>query len=531
MGTHATPVLIVGAGPVGAVLALELAHHNVPCILVERSVRPSPHPKMDFVTGRSMELLRRLGLADVVRDRGVHPDHSMDFLWTRGFDEPPVMVWHRPSVNQVRQRYLAVNDGSSPAEPYQRVPGSLLEVILRDAAREHPLIDLREGWTFSDLRQEPDGVTATVIGPGSIGRQTVRARFLAGCDGSRSTVRRCLDIPVDTLGEPTQHSSVYFTSSDPELRRHGRAFVTIGPVGLTLVSRDEKAAWTASIPIPADQPHTANPISAIRERLGIDFMVDNVISVAQWEGTLSVATQYRAGSAFLVGDAAHQFYPTGGIGANAGIADAVDLGWKLAATVNGWGGPYLLTSYEMERRPAALVYRELGAGLLEVSRRFQRLTAAGASREQLAGVLEQEYHHVDNLGAQFGTRYTQSPVVWPERGSAPSWYWDRINPTTWPGCRVPSVRLAGGDQVLDLLGGDLSLVDLSGRGIGETLVKEARQRGIPMNHVPLGEPAVRSCWERDLVLVRPDQHVAWRDDEAPHNWDDVLDRVTGHRTT
>jgi hypothetical protein len=179
----------------------------------------------------------------------------------------------------------------------------------------------------------------------------------------------------------------------------------------------------------------------------------------------------------------------------------------------------------------ALLYREMCASQVDLWRRFHRLTAAGASREQLAGVLEQEFHHVDNLGAQFGTRYTHSPVVWPERGSPPSWYWDRINPTTWPGCRVPAVRLGNGDQVLDRLGDGMCLVDLSGQNIGETLVKEARQRGIPMNHLPLTDSAVRACWERDLVLVRPDQHVAWRDDDVPHNWEDVLDRVTGHRTT
>jgi hypothetical protein len=323
---------------------------------------------------------------------------------------------------------------------------------------------------------------------------------------------------------------VYFVSDDPVLRRHGRAFVTIGPVGLTLISRDEEKAWTATIPIPVDQPVTADPLSAIRERMGVEFTVDHVISTAQWEGSLSVATRYRHGSAFLVGDAAHQFYP-GGFGADAGIADAVDLGWKLAATVNGWGGPQLLASYETERRPVALLYRELCASQLDLWRRFHRLTAAGASREQLAGVLEQEFHHVDNLGAQFGTRYAPSPVVWPEKGSPPSWYWDRINPTTWPGCRVPAVRLSNGDQVLDRLGDELCLVDLSGQNIGETLVKEARQRGIPMNHLPLTDAAVRACWERDLVLVRPDQHVAWRDDDVPHNCEDVLDRVTGHRTT
>jgi hypothetical protein len=298
-----------------------------------------------------------------------------------------------------------------------------------------------------------------------------------------------------------------------------------------LVSRDEKDGWTASVPVPPDQPLTLNPIAAVRERLGVDFMVDNVISVAQWEGSLSVANRYSAGPVYLAGDAAHQFYPTGWFGANAGIGDAVDLGWKLAAAINGWGGPQLLASYEMERRPVALLYREFCAALLEVGLRFHRLTTAGASREQLAGVLEQEFHHVDNLGVQFGTRYTHSPVVWPEAGNAPTWYWDRITATTWPGCRAPAVRLANGEQVLDLLGAGLTLVDLSGQSAGETLAKEARQRRIPMSHLPLTDPAVRACWERDLVLVRPDQHVAWRDDEPPPNWEDVLDRVTGHRTT
>ncbi len=529
--TGSTPVLVVGAGPVGSVLALELARHGVASIVVERSMWPSQHPKMDYLTGRSMELLRRLGLATAIRERGIDPEHSTDFVWTRGFDEPPVLVWHHPSVTTMRQRFAAVNDGTAPVEPYQRVQGSLLEGLVRDAARRHPLIDLREGWTFTDVRLDGDGVVATVVDAVSNTRHAIAARYLAACDGARSTVRRCLEIPMDERGEPTQHCSVYFRSRDPVLRRHGRAFVTIAAKGVTLVSRDEDDAWTASLPIPADEPLTADPVALIRERLGVDFTVDQVLSVAQWEGSLAVATAYRKGPVFLVGDAAHQFYPTGGHGANTGIGDAVDLGWKLAAVVSGWGGPGLLDSYEAERRSVALVHRELCADLVEVWARFRRLCAAGAAPEALAGILEQDLHHVDNLGVHFGIRYRDSPVICAEDGAAPPWNWRAIVATTWPGARAPAVRLANGSQLFDQFGTGFTLVDLSGCGDGEPLVKEAKRRGVPMTHLAVDDAAVRACWERDLVAVRPDQHVAWRDDRPPENWEAVMDRFTGRENT
>jgi 2-polyprenyl-6-methoxyphenol hydroxylase-like FAD-dependent oxidoreductase len=526
-GTLDTPVLIVGAGPVGAILALELAHHNMPSMVVERSVRPSRHPKMDYVNGRSMELLRRLDLTAAIRAQGVDSRHSTDFIWTLGFDQPPVLVWHHPSVDQMRRRFAGVNDGTAPAEPYQRIQGSLLEALLRDAARAHPLVDLREGWTLSDLHQDPAGVRATVLNARTRTRSTVNARYLVGCDGANSTVRRCLGIPIDQAGVSTRHCSVYFSSRDPVLRRHGRAFLTIGAKGLNLVSRDEKDLWTASMPIPADDLFAADPIALIRDRLGVDFEVDEVLSVAQWEGALTLAAQYRKGSAFLAGDAAHQFYPAGGHGANTGIADAVDLGWKLAATLAGWGGPDLLASYEKERRPLALFNRELCAGLLAASQTFGRLAAAGVGADQLAGVLEQEVYQVDDLGVHFGYRYSASPVIWHEPGTAPPWQWRSITPTTWPGGRAPAILLADGTQLFDRLGTGFTLVDLSRHGSGGPLVKEAERRNIPMKLLALDDPAVRACWERDLVLVRPDQHVAWRDNDPPADWDAILDRITG----
>ncbi len=531
MQTLQAPVLIVGAGPVGTVLALELAHHNVASIVIERSVRPSLHPKMDFINGRSMELLRRLGLADAIRQRAVDPACPTNFAWTLGLDQPPVLVWPHPSVNQVSERYAAVNDGTAPTEPYQRLPGSMLEALLREAARRHPLIDLREGWTFSDLHLEADGVVTSVVEPVSHSRHAMRSRYLAACDGARSTVRRCLGIDLDETGEPTQHCSVFFLSRDPALRRFGRSFVTVTANGLTLVSRNEDDAWTASVQIPANEPMTRDPMALVQERLGVEFQTDRVLSVTQWEGSLSVARSYRSGPAFLVGDAAHQFYPAGGHGANTGIADAVDLGWKLAAATRGWGGPRLLDSYELERRPVALFNRELCAGAVEVRRRFARLAASGAPCEQLAGVLEEDMNQIDNIGVHFGHRYADSPVITHEAGPAPAWHWRSIAATTWPGGRVPAVRLDDDTPLFDRFGTGFTLVDLTPTRVGTALVDRARRRGLPMTHLPLEDKAVRASWERDLVLVRPDQYVAWRDDTPPADWDAVLDHISGHDIT
>jgi 2-polyprenyl-6-methoxyphenol hydroxylase-like FAD-dependent oxidoreductase len=482
---------------------------------------------MDYLNARSMELLRRLELATPLREVGVAPTFSTDFVWTDTLAEPPVLVWHQPSVDQIRREYAAINDGTAPVEPYQRVEGSQLERLARDALRRHPLIDLREGCTLTDLCQGPDEVTATVVDLASRTRLSIRTRYLVACDGGRSTVRRRLEIALDDAGEPTAFCSVYFRSADPVLRQHGRAFLTIGAKGVNLVSRDEGQVWSASVPIPADSPPPTDPIALVQERLGQLFTVDEVMSVASWEGTLAVAASYRMGAVFLAGDAAHQFYPAGGHGANTGIGDAVDLGWKLAGVVNGWGGPALLDSYEQERRPVALINRELCADLVGVTRRFSRLTAAGASREQRAGILEQEVHQIDSLGVHFGHRYGGSPIICHEDGEAPLWQWRQITASTWPGGRAPSLRLDGGVQLFDRFGSGYTLVDLSGRSAGEPLVKEAHRRGVPMTYLAVDDDAVRSCWERELVLVRPDHYVAWRDDCAPVDWDRILDRVCG----
>ena len=519
-------MVIVGAGPVGSILALELAHHDIASVVVERSVAPPVFPKMDYLNGRTMELLRRLDLTERVRRGCVDPTVTSNFVWTTGLAAPPISVWHGPSPNELARRSLEINDGTAALEVYQRIPGNVLEETLRQQVREHPLVDLREGWNCTAVNLDgPAAVAGLVDRSGT--RHTIHATYLVGCDGANSAVRRSLGIDMPVAAPTTQRCSVYFRSADPRLRAHGRGFVTSTTTGVTLVSRDERDLWTASFQVPTEVSQVDDPVAVLRDKLGVDLAVDEVISVSGWQGALAVADSYRVGPVFFAGDAAHRYYPFGGHGANTGIADAVDLGWKLAARLRGWGGERLLDSYQAERRPVALFNREMCANLLEVARRFGTLAAGGASRSHLTGFLAEEAAQIGNTGIHFGYRYSGSPVISHEPGPEPAWRWHGIVPTTWPGGRAPSVRLPDGSALFDRFDREFTLVDFSATAAGEILAKEAVRHGVPMTHLPIDDPAARTIWERDLVLIRPDHHVAWRGDAAPENWIEIVDLVTG----
>ena len=482
-----TSVLVVGAGVAGSVLALELARHDIRSTVVERASRAPRHPDLTLVRGRSMELLRRLGVAGEIRRYGLDPDCPADVIWSRGLDQPPVLVSQVPSANQVRDRYAAVHDGSDLVEPYLLLPGAELAGRLRAAARDHPLIDLREGWTFTDLRLEPDGTVATVLDAGTGIRHVIAADHLAGCDGARSTVRRCLGIPLEHLGAPAPHCTVHFRC--PDLTGRPDRPSTIIASGITLTWHEDRDFWIAHLPLSPDEAADVDPARLLHDRLGIGTDTVEVLAVAQWDGALGVARTYRRGAAYLAGEAAHCFDPAAGH-ADIGIGDGVDLGWRLAAVLHGWGGPDLLTGYDSERRRCALLDRELLARTFETRRRFSRLAAAGASREFLADVLRQEPPQIETAGS----------------------------------------GAVGGGRFLDRLGPLFTLVDCTDDRSGAALTAVAQARGIPVTHLPVTGPAARRLWDSRLTLVRPDQQVAWRGDEAPVGWAAVLDAVTGHRS-
>jgi len=509
-----TPVLVVGAGVAGCVVALELAHHGVPSIVAERASRPPRHPELTLVSGRSMELLRRLGLAAQIRRHGIAPDSPADVVWVRALGEPPVLVSTLPPAGDMPG--AAATGGAAPIEPYLLLPGSELTGRLRATARAHPLVDLREGWTFTDLRAEPGAAVAVLLEAATGTRHIVEATHLAGCDGAQSTVRRCVGVTMEHLTAPVHHHTVYFRSDD--LVRPPAYPRTIITAGVTLSWRPDEKLWIARLPLSAGEA-TADPAELLEDRLGLGPGSADIAGVAQSEETLGIATAYRSGPVFLAGEAAHHLHPPGET-VDTCVGDAVDLGWKLAATVAGWAGPALLASYEDERRRRALIDRELAARALETRSRFGRLAAAGASQEVLAGVLGQEPPQTDFTGTGPADGAARSGVVWRAAGEASR---------TAPGLRPPAVRMADGGQLFDRLGPQFTLVDLTDSSDGSALVAAAEARGVPMTHLAVTDAAVRDRWEQGLVLVRPDQHVAWRSGAGPAPWDAVLDVVTGRR--
>lgn len=481
---------------------------------------------MDYLNARSMELLRRLDVVPEIRHRGVGAEHSFNFLWSRSLAEAPVAEWRSASVAEVATRIRTVNDGTSPLEPYQRLPGNVLEEILRERAATTPAVDVRLGTEFVELvSNTPDGVVALFRDTETGAEERVAARYLVACDGAGSAVRAAAGIRTVESGPVGEFRDLYFRSGDPALRKYGRYFLSVLAGGITLVSRDEDQVWTGFFPLFEPGESEMDPVELMCRRLGVRISVDEVLNVARWRGAMAVAEQYRSGSVFLAGDSAHQFYPTGGHGANTGLGDAVDLAWKIAAVAGGWGGGGLLDSYQAERRPVALFNREMCFNLLEVWQRFPQLAANGASREHLAGFLEQDSYQIENTGIHLDYRYLDSPIVWAEPGDPPPWHWKSVTPTTTPGCRVPSVLLSDGSALFDRLGTGLTLVDFA--GTGEGVLAAAADRGVPVDHLRLDDPGAHAVWGCDLVLVRPDQHAAWRGPTPPDDWGVVLDRVRG----
>jgi 2-polyprenyl-6-methoxyphenol hydroxylase-like FAD-dependent oxidoreductase len=483
-----TPVLVVGAGVAGCVLALELAHHQVPSTVVERASRPPRHRDLNRVSGRGMELLRRLGLAAALRAHAVGPDRRADIVWTRSIGEDPVLVTEVPSADELR---------TADAEPYLLVTGADLTGRLRDAVRAHPLIDLREGWIFTDLRQAPGGTVATVLDARARARHSIEADFLVGCDGAQSTVRRCLGVPMEEPGTPAHHCTVYFHSA--VLSRAFPPPATIVADRVTLSRRTGRDAWIAHLSLEPGEVPVADPAKLLQQRLGLGFDASQILGVTQWHDALGIAATYGRGTTFLAGQAAHRFHPPSDR-VDTCLGDAVDLGWKLAAAVRSWGGPALLDSYQAERRRRAVLDREALTRTLAVRRRFGRLVAAGAARADLAALLSAApAPPPDPAGV-----LTTSPVIWRDAGA----------------------RLPAG-QLFDRLGPQFTLLDLTEDGAGRPLAGAARERGVPMSY--LGLPGALPGWADRLLLVRPDQHVAWRSAGGRYDWTRVVDVVTGHR--
>jgi 2-polyprenyl-6-methoxyphenol hydroxylase-like FAD-dependent oxidoreductase len=533
---EAPDVLIAGGGPVGLTLAIELGQLGIRCELVDKRPRPGRLPKMERCNARTMEHFRRMGIADRVRAAGFPADVPMDvFICEGDLTRPPLVHHAYASVRELMEAGRQVNDGSLPLEPYQLISQYTLEPLLRQIAEATPGVTVRFGSELTSFGQDADGVTATVRTRD--GERSVRASYLAGCDGAGSTVRRQLGIELrgdslQTLRQALFHCPDLFARIPIGKGRH---YHFADDRSSFLIVQDDTRHFSLHATADSDEE-----MSRLFESLTGMQVVYETLYVGQWTQRLMLADSYRDGRVFLAGDAAHLVIPTGGLGMNTGVGDAVDLAWKLAGTLQGWGGPRLLESYETERQ--AIGARNVAASRKAAQgRRTWRaawrpeITADGAAgaqaRAELAEVADREQRWSnDLLGIELGYRYVNSPLIAREDGEGPDPDSFSYTPTTWPGARLPHIWLDDGTAIADHLGRCFTLLHAPGADAAAAEFAGAFARvGAPFAAFEMRSAAAGPVYEdHSLILVRPDLHVMWRSRGEVPSTDALAALATGN---
>jgi 2-polyprenyl-6-methoxyphenol hydroxylase-like FAD-dependent oxidoreductase len=538
-----TPVLIAGGGPTGLVLAAELSRHGVASVLAERNEHTTLFPKMDITNGASMELLRRLGVDAELRTVGVAPQHSFEVIFAASLNGPVHGRWRLPSVDEQRAAIAATADGSVPAQPWQRCSQAIFEAMMMDRARRDPLVDVRQGWRLQTCSQIGD-VVAAQLADSDGNTVTVHADYLVGCDGASSRVRTELGIEMDGLKDFTTFALVHFRSLDlTNLHALGQFWHLYTSNGAVLIAQNEIDTWTLHQDLGAqvdDPDPIGDPREYVARALGRPVVIDEVLASSVWRPNAMLADSYGRDRILLAGDAVHTMIPTGGYGMNTGLGDAVNLGWKVAATVQAWGGPQLLASYEIERRPVGdrnrnacvenaaviLQYR----GMVDPQLLDEDHEARQPHRQQVAEFLATNNAENLSLGIELDVRYDDSPVVVPDGSTPPPWDRRTFVPTVRPGHRAPNIALGKQGTLFDQFGAGFTLVDALGDPSHSTrLLHEAKSAGVPITYLRLTDPALTALYQDRLVLVRPDLHIAWSGTDAT-DAENIIARVRGMHT-
>ena len=533
-----TPVLIVGAGPVGLALAGDLGWRGIACTVIEQSDGTIYQPRQDLVGIRTMEFCRRWGIVGDVEAAPYPRDYPQDNIyiagdlvngWEIGRYENPTMDDEIPPPQSPQRR--------------ERCPQNMFDPILKKFATSHETVDLRYHHRFRSLQQTEDGVIAEIE---DVAQQTaihMAAKFLVGCDGAGSAVRTALDITMQGNPALTYTTNVIFCCAGFEKlhdKRPGYRFIFLTATGTwaTIVAINGRDQWRMSIVRSSDHPRELSDDevhAAIHRAVGIDFDYE-ILSVVPWTRRGLVAERFRQDRAFLAGDAAHCMSPTGGFGMNTGVGDAVDLSWKFDAVLMGWAGEALLDSYEIERHPVAVRNVTEASGNLarmlspEDNGAFLEDTAEGNAVRKEVGdrFAERMKREWQTLGIHLGYCYGNSPICAHDGSAAPPDGPAHYIQTTCPGSRAPHVWRADGSSTLDHFGRGFVLLRLGADTPDtEPLAVAARCCKMPLDIITIEEPAVRDAYQHCLVLVRPDGHVAWRGHGVPPDPARLIDLVRG----
>ncbi|WP_157793060.1 FAD-dependent monooxygenase [Bordetella genomosp. 8] len=535
-------VLVVGGGPVGLSLAGDLGWRGRRAVLLEQGDGRIVQAKMDGVGIRTMEFCRRWGIVNDVESSAYNRRYPQDNVYLTALN----------GYELGRQAMPAMADDRPPPESPQkreRCPQNMFDPVLQRFAASQPGVELRYGHRLLSFQQDADGVTSDVqdLRTGQV--SAYRTKYLVGCDGGRSTVREQLGIGMQGKGVLTHTTNVIFRCADfngLHDKAPGYRYMFVGDAGVwaTIVAINGNDQWRMSIIGNARERHdyTDEQLKQFAYRaVGKPFDLE-LLSVLRWTRIEQVADSYRRGRVFICGDACHLTSPTGGLGMNTGIGDAVDLSWKLAACLEGWGGESLLESYEVERRPVAHRITRFSTSNLEVMQKVPHtamIFADGPAGDEarasvgkaLGDGLRKEWF---SKNMHLGNRYMDSPVVVYNEPETPEQvereFLDAVNyrPTTRPGCRAPHVWLAEGVSSLDLFGkGFVLMAAASRRDEASTMARAAQEAGVPLVVHEMKHEGVLAAYQEPLVLVRPDGHVAWRSGTVPQDPVGLMRGVAG----
>ena len=528
------PVLIIGGGPVGLGLACELGWRGVECLLIEQSDGAITHPRANAENARTMEACRRWGVTDAVRAAATPSDFPHTVIYATSMRGKEIARIERPTHGGSQPT------STSPERP-QRCNQLWFDPILAARAAQFPSVKLQYHWRLDGFVDTGAEVIADVTDLGSGRPLKIAARYMVACCGGRSPVRKALGVPLEgekSLGFPI---NIFFRT--PELWRYhdmGKIAMTflIGPEGLwgNLTALDGREQWRLTLQGTSEyrDPATVDVKAEIARAIGCEVPFE-LISCLSWVRRDMVAKRFVYGNVLLAGDCVHQHSPAGGFGLNTGFGDVLDIGWKLEAALKGWAGPHLLQSYEDERRPVAI--RNVG----EATANFRR-QSVGDTRAVLDETDEGARLRADlgerliaetkrqflSEGIALGYIYAPSPIVCPDGSPKPASAAHIYKPTTFPGSRAPHAWLEPGRSTLDVFGRGFVLMRLGAAPPDARAFETAAAGcGVPFEVVDVAQPAIAELYERQLVLVRPDGHVAWRGNDMPGDTRAVIDRVRG----
>lgn len=540
-----TDVTIVGAGPVGLTLAMDLASRGIRTTVLEMRRRGEPPSvKCNHVAARSMEIFRRLGIAATVRDAGLPRDYPHDIAFRTTMTGREITRIPIPSRGT---RYSATDGPDTwwpTPEPPHRINQIYLEPLLFEHAWQMPEVTILNRVELVNFGQNDGGVTATARSLNTDEELNVSSHYLAGCDGGRSRVRHLIGARLEGDAVIQRVQSTYIRSPDLISRINGAPAwgnISLNPRRSgTVYAIDGRETWLVHNYLRDDEPDfdSVDRDWAIREILGVGLELDyDVISREDWYGRRLVANRFRDRRAFICGDAAHLWVPYAGYGMNAGIADAQNLSWLLAARINGWGGEAILDAYERERLPITEQVSHFAMNHAHAMAKQRRAippeiednTPEGEAARAALGkaTYDLNVQQYAAAGLNFGYYYDNSPIICYDGEPHPSYTMGTFTPSTVPGCRLPHFWLEDGRSLYDALGPEYTLLRFDPSVKVDALMSAARERGVPLQALSVAPDDTVDAYTTKLVLARPDQHVAWRGNEQPADPGCLIDHVRG----